>query len=350
MAGPILTPTGMIDLVATTLRKLGRPKITQIAVPLQEYTAMSMLMAKNRIVEDGGYGFQWDVMVSHGNSARNVGQGATDTVDIPDTTVQAQADWRFTSANYAILGPEIDMNSGESKIVDLIALRRMQCMISLAVLMEGNFWGPPVSLTDTTTPWGVNTWIVKNATEGFNGGAPSGYTSIGLNPTTYPNWSNWTYQYAAVSKDDLIRHWRKAARRTNFKPPVAKTVPSFNTGDKYGYYTNEATLGLLEEILEAQNENLGVDLASMQDKAVILREPVKWIPQLDADTTNPIYGLNWGEFKTHVLKNWWLKETNVPIYPGQHTMSAHFLDCQYQWVTTDRRRHFVLSTGTTYPG
>ena len=55
------------------------------------------------------------------------------------------------------------------------------------------------------------------------------------------------------------------------------------------------------------------------------------------------------DFKTIILEGWWLKETHVPVYPGQHTVSAHFLDCSYQWVLKDRRRQFVLATGTTYP-
>ncbi len=179
--------------------------------------------------------------------------------------------------------------------------------------------------------------------------SPSGYTTIGLNPTTYPRWKNWTYQYTSVTKDDLIRHWRKAATFTNFKPPV-QGIPTFNTGNKYGYYTNYAVVGPLEEALEAQNESLGPDIASQDGKVIFRHMPVTWVPFLESDTTNSVYGINWGDFKTYILQGWWLKETNVPVYPGQHTVSAHFLDCTYQWVAKNRRQCFVLSTGTTEPG
>ena len=222
-------------------------------------------------------------------------------------------------------------------------------LISLAILMENNFWGPPVALTDTLTPWGVNTWIVKNATEGFNGSAPSGYTTIGLNPTTYPRWNNWTYQYTAVSRDDLIRHWRKAATFTDFEPPV-DGIKTFNTGDDYGFYTNYGVIGPLEEALESQNDDLGPDIASMDGRVVFRRVPVMWVPRLETDTTNPVYGINWGYLKTFVLDGWWLKETHIPNYPGQHTISAHFLDLTYQFVTRNRRCNFVLATGVTTPG
>ncbi len=79
------------------------------------------------------------------------------------------------------------------------------------------------------------------------------------------------------------------------------------------------------------------------------RAPIHWVPKLDADTTGPIYGINWGDFKTYILRGWWLKQVTVKNYPGQHNMDAYFLDCMYQWVAKNRRSLFVGATGTTYP-
>lgn len=336
------------DLVAMTQKDLGKPNFTEIATDLQNHTAVKNLLKKNRVMLNSGYAVQWDVMVNHSGSASNVGLGASDNVQIVDTMVQASCDWRNSTANYAIIGQELDMNREPARIVDLVRERRIACMISVAELMETNFWGPPVALADGVTPWGINTWVVKNATEGFNGGAPSGYTTIGLNPTTYPRWKNYTAQYTAVAKDDLIRKLRRAATFTKFMPPV-ENIPTFNTGNQWGYYSNYGVIGAMEEILESQNENLGPDVASQDGKVIFRRAPVEWVPKLEADTTNPVYGINWGEFKTVVLSGWWGKETNVPVYPGQHTISAHFMDWTYQWVARNRRSHFVVATGTTYP-
>jgi hypothetical protein len=309
---------------------------------------MRNLLRKNRVEIASGYGVQWDVMVGLSGAAANVGLGASDNVNDVDLMTQATADWRNTTTNYAIIGQVMSMNQEPSRIVDYVKEKRLGAMISLAEIMESNFWGPPVSSTDSVTPFGVNMWLVKNATQGFNGGAPTGYTSIGLNPTTYPNWANWTDQYTAVSKDDFIRRVRKAATFTDFQPPV-DGIPTFNTGDDCGFYTNYSVIGPLEESLEAQNDNLGLDIASQDGKVLFRRVPVEWIPKLESDTTNPFYGINWGSFKTHVLKNWWLKETHIPNYPGQHTIAAHFMDCTYQFIAKNRRCHFVVATGTTYP-
>jgi hypothetical protein len=203
-----LTATQLSDLVASTIRDLDEPNLTEITSDLQEHTAMKRLLKKKQRTIQSGIGAQWDVMVNHSGGSENVGLGAQDNVEIVDTLVQAQADWRNTVTHWAMIGQEMSMNMGKRRIVDLMMVREKAAMISLAELMEANFWGPPVASTDDVTPWGINTWVVKNATEGFNGGAPSGYTSIGLNPTTYPRWKNYSGNYTAVTKDDLIRKWR----------------------------------------------------------------------------------------------------------------------------------------------
>lgn len=345
---PYLTTSQVGDLIASTLPELGELRFTEIATDLQDHTAMRNLLRKNRVIFESGRAVQWNVMVTYGGAAANVGLYASDNVNTPDVMTTASVDWRFTNTNYAVDARIIAMNRQPRMIVNMLQEQRFQALIGLAELMESNFWGPPVQSTDGLTPWGINTWVVKNATEGFNGGAPAGYTSIGLNPTTYPRWQNWTYQYTIVSKDDLVRHWRTAATKTRFKPVVDGT-PTYDTGDVYGFYTNYNVIQPLEELLEAQNDNLGSDVASQDGKVVFRRAPVMWVPKLDADTTNPVYGLDWGVLKTAILRGWWLKETAVPIVPGQHTVAAQFIDLVYQWIIRDRRRMFVLATGTTYP-
>lgn len=350
MATPnALLAANMSDLTKAGLRELTRLRYTDIAPTLQDYVGMRSLFQSNRVQLDSGYGIQWDVNVSDPDAAANVGMGATDVVDVVDTLQQATADWRMSSTYYAMIGPEEQMNSGKSKIVELKDKRRKGSLKSLAYLMETNLWGAPVSSTDDLTPWGVNTWIVKNATAGFNGGAPSGYTTIGgLNPSTYPGWKNYTAPYTNITKADGIKAWRLAARKTGFKPPI-DGIPTTSTGVDYGFYTTLSVTQNVEELLEAQNDDLGADVASMDGQAIFLRRPVNWVPALDSDTTNPIYGIDWGSFKTYVLQGWWLRETAVPVYPNQHTVSAWFIDLVYQMVCLDRRKQFVISTGTTYP-
>lgn len=347
-----LQAENLSDLIASTLKDLGEMKITQIATRLQKYVAMRNLLTKNRVVLDSGTAVQWDVMVQHSGAFAFVGLYSTDNVNVGDTLVQASHPWRHATTNYAVDARELAMNRSPRKIVDLLKVRRMDAMISQAEGMESAFWSFPTS-TDTVTAHGVAYWIVKtglSTTGGFNGTYQSGYTTVGgISPDTYTRWKNWNAQYTSITKDDFVRKAREAATKTHYEPPV-ENISSFNTGDNYTFNTNYAVISALEESLEAQNDNLGNDIASKDGMTTFRRTRVDWVPQLDADTTNPFYGINWGLFKTYILRGWWLKEVNIENQPGQHTVSVVHIDSSFNWIIKDRRQGgFVLATGTTYP-
>lgn len=336
------------DLVADTLRDLGKPKFTDISSNLQNHVAMKHLFHENRIILRSGMGIQFNVLVAQSNAARNVSLGQSDNVNLVDGMIQGQVNWRNSQTSYMIIAQTIQMNAEPARIVDYVKEQRIMALISFAELMETNFWAAP-SASDQLTPLGIPYWIPKNATKGFNGGALTGYTTVAnISPTTYPNWNNWTGPYTSVTQDDFIRGAREAATKTGFMPSV-EGIPSPNTGDEYGFYTNYSVVQPLEESLMAQNDNLGADVASQDGRTLFRHVPVTWVPWLDRDTTNPFYGINWGWLKTYILEGWWMKETNLPITPGQHTVASHFLDCTYNITSKNRRCHFVMSNGVTYP-
>lgn len=345
---PAIQPENIGDLIADTLRDLGKPKFTDISSNLQRHVAMKNLLRKNRVILESGTGIQFNVLVAQSNAARNVALAESDNVNLVDGMVQANTVWRNSQTSYMLIGQVVSMNREPARIVDYVKQQRIMAMISFAELMESNFWAAP-SASDGKTPLGLPYWITKNATAGFNGGVLSGYTTVaGLSPTTYPNWNNYTAPYTAVSRDDFIRAARKASVFTDFMPPT-DGIPTPDTGDEYGFYTNYAVLQPLEEAVESQNDNLGRDVASQDGKVLFRRLPVTWVPWLERDTTNPFIGINWGWMKTYILRDWWMRETNLPYTPGQHTVASHFIDCTYNFVSKNRRCHFILSNGTTYP-
>lgn len=338
------------DLVFATLKELGELRFSQIATGLQRYVVMSRLMKKNKVqFFSAGYGIQWDVMTNDNGSFRFVGLYATDNVNVRNVLTQGNTDWRYATWNWALDRREVAMNSSARRIVDLIQTRRIASFLSAVKGMEAAAWNCPLS-TDTLSPLGVPYWITKSNSEGFNGLLPitSGYTTVGgINPTTYPRWANWTNQYTSITKDDLIVKWAKAADFTYFEPPIES--PTFDSGDDPMFATTYPVYSQMKYLLEAQNDNLGMDVDSMDGKPVFRRTPIAWIPQLDADTTDPVYGINWGEFHTAGLRQEWLRETQIPIQPNQHTVSSTHTDVTFNWLTRDRRRHFVIAKDTTTP-
>ena len=342
------------DLITTTLDELGRLKFTDLASDYQNTIALKRLIKKNKTTFDGGPHVQFRAMVATNGSARAVGLGYTAVVNIPNVMTFGIVPWRHVTWNWAMERRVIAMNAGAAyKITDILKVERISAFGDAIQLFEKFFWRVPAA-TDDVTPYGLPYYIVKSNTaatyanaNGFNGLTPSGYTTVaGISPTTYARWANYATQYTVVSKDDLIRKMRRAAYYIDWMPLV-DDMPQYETGNDFGWYTNYAVLQPMEEILESQNENLGNDIASMDGRVIFKRTPVSPVIELDKDTTNPIYGVNWGEMHTMGLTSEWMRETSVPVNPNQPTIQAVHTDCTYNLLCRNRRKQAVLSTGTS---
>ena len=342
------------DLITVTLKDLGRLKFTELASTLQEYHALGKLIDQYKVQYQSGTAIQYNIMLNQSGAAKNVGLFESDNVNIADVMTTASIPWRHCTTNYAFERREVQFNATPARIVELVKIRRTDAMISLAELMEKNFWQAPPSTSDTTHPYGIAYHIAKGATgeEGFTGDNPfaqdgsqfSDNAGIDSSLSTNSAWRNYYADYESVTKTDLIRKWRKAAVFTNFKPPVP--VADYNTGNNYAYYTNYNVIGRLEEALEAQNDNLGNDIASKDGQLVFRQVPVMWVPHLETDTTNgtnPVYGVNWGTLKPVFLSGEYMREEGPTQVPGQHTTMQVFVDSTLNFMCTDRRRNFLLS-------
>ena len=350
-----LQATDIADVVTTTLNELGEMKFTDLMSDYQSTIALKRIMRKNKMTFRAGPEVQFNVIFDHNDSARFVGIGETDVVNIKNVMTTGKVPWRHITWNWSIERREIAMNRSPRMIVDLTKTRRISSFGSAIIKFEQALWKVPAT-TDTKSPYGIPYYVVKSNTaattanaDGFNGLVPSGYTLVAnLNPTTYPRWGNYATQYTVVSKADFVRKARRMAEYTDWMPLVDE-IPEYNTGDDYGQYTNYALLGALEEVLESQNDNLGTDLASMDGKVMLRRRPVTFVKELDLDTTNPFYSINWGEMKAMGLAGEWMNETVIPIQPGQHTISATHTDCTFNMFCRNRRRNGVLATNTGLP-
>lgn len=338
-----LTAQEIADLITTTQRQLGRMRWTGLATDLQEHVAMRRILRKESVRFDSGTAIQFNVMVGHSNQARNTGLFNVDDVNVVDNMKNAWVPWRHSDTAYAFDRREISMNRRPSKIVDLVKTRRVQSMISLAELMESNFWGKPDDADDTETPYGIDYWFVAAATEGFNGGNPAGFPSGpgNLSALTYPRWRNWTAQYADVSKPDLVRKMRKASRKCRFISPVEH--PDYNRGSRYTYETNLDVLMAMEELGEAQNDRLGRDVASMDGQVLFRRTPVEYVPKLDERADDPLYGINWGVFYPVFLRGEYMREDPPREAPNQHNVMEAFTDLTYNFIVRNRRLGFKFT-------
>lgn len=346
---PSLQAADIPDLVTATLRDLGRTKWTDLSGDLQEYATVQMFMQKDRIKTfDSGYEFQWNLKIDDNRSARFVGLAATDVVDIRDTMIQGNHPFRHITCNYAFDMREPAFNRGEAAIFDLIKSRKIDAEIAKFKKLETAFWRVPASTSDDIH--GIPYWVVKNNTTGFNGGAPSGYTTVGnINPSTGANgrWKNYTAQYVQITVSDLILKLDTAMDKCVFMPPVQ--MPQYAAKTNWSIYTTQTARQSMKQLAMAQNDNLGFDLDPANGKVMFRRTAITWIPQLDEDTTNPFYGIPWGKMKLAILKGWLMRPTRIEIVPGQHTVTAVHEDTTLNPFMYDRRGAFVLATDTAMP-
>lgn len=349
------------DLVAGTLKELGRNRFQQIAQPLQQYPVVSRWFRKNKVQFDEGVGIQRNLMITLSNQARHTGLTATDTADIPQLMAQLSVNWRHAQNAWAFGYQEILMNRGKALVFKVIQPRRTDCMISLAAELEAKAWTLAPS-GDVNLPWGLPFWVVYAAAAApgaFTGGYPSGYSTMaGISLTTAPNFQNYTCTYTGTpTKADLVNSMRAGHRRIFWHSPV--NVSDYRKGE-YGdlqLYTDETTLRAFESIGEGQNENLGRDIAPfggagdvkfVEATLTFRRHPIRWIPQLDDTTvytaaTHPIYMIDHSTFYPACLAGDYLRESQVIRAPTQHNMYRVFVDLTYNYLCVDRRRNAVFS-------
>ena len=333
------------DAVLLTQEKLvKRGAFVDMQTDLQDHVAVRE-MWKNRKKKFAG-GETWDTQyqMDHNHSARTVGLFENDGSSVGDTMVTGKTDVRHVNAHYIYDQREPAFQQGGTQIVDLVKTRYTGMMVSFYELLEELLWSKPVDSGDKKTPYGIAYWVTKSATEGFYGVNPSGFTEgrAGISSGDYPRFANYTAQYTDISKEDLIRKMRRAHRKSMFRSPVSHATPDLG-GMANGIYTNDTVIGLLEEILESQNMNLGNDIASKDGRTVFKSTPITYAPKLDDDSTDPIYMLDWKWLAVGVLSGWENNLSKPYMIPGKHLVRRVDLDASLNMVCTDPRRQTVIS-------
>lgn len=352
----------MSDLVLGTLKELGRNRFQQIAQKLQIYEIVANWFKKDKVQFDEGSGIQRNLMITTSKQAKHTGVMSTDSVDIPSLMAQLSVNWRHAMVGWGFAFQEVLVNRGKSLIFNIIKPRRVDALLSLADELESKGWSTPIN-GDTLLPWGIPFWVVYTASGAtapgdFVGSYPSGFSTLaGIDLSAAPNFKNFCCTYVTANKGDLITSMRSGHRKVGWFSPV--NVADYAKGPYMAlkYYTDNTTLTALEAIGEAQNENLGRDLAPfggpesvkwIEGQITFRKHPIRWVPQLDDTSvytaaTNPLYGIDNATFYPVCLAGDYLRETGPLRAPAQHNVFRIFIDLTYNYLCTDRRRNQVFS-------
>lgn len=343
MGADYITDRDIEDMLTTTLYKLGRGRFYQIAQELTEYEFMGNILTKRggvRVV-NGGMGIEETLMHSIGGLSKWVGLFDEDTYDFKDLLKKMRVNWTRLTDNMSFERRMTLQNRGESRVNNVIKPQRHAMMLRFAQTLENAFFETP-DANNELVMWGLKYWIVKNSVKGFNGGYASGFTRVGnINLTEIPNFKNYTVTYTSVTKSDLIKKLRTMHRATKWKSPVNKKEFRGDTGQRRILYMNEATISSFEDVGEAQNENLGRDVAPYDDEITFKRHPLRFIPKLDEDTSNPVYMIDKATFIPFVLKGDYMRHSDVRRAPLQHNTFVSDVDLSINTICMNRRNNGV---------
>jgi len=334
------------DFVLLTLERFRRNQMIDISLPLQRYHWASRWFKRKKRPERGGTQLNWKLRTGNQGTAKNSGLYAVDDTNRVNVMTEAKQKWSKQTVNYIYDIDEAAFQSGPERIIEEMMINEQGLMNDFVVLMEEQMWTAPASSTDDPRPpSGIPFWLQKSATLGFNGGDPSGFTSGAgdIATGTYDKWKNYTGTYAAVSRDDLIEKVVNAMDYCDFTPPAE--YPEIGGGPPdWGMYTWHEVIATMRRQLQAQNDNLGDDVARHSGTVYIRNVPVIWVPALDNsesgayDSYKPFYGINWKKFEYFFKSGRNMVKHPPKVAATQHTVRERHMDNWGNFVCYDRRQ------------
>jgi len=350
----------ILDMLEATRVHTVKETFVDISDDLQEYIVVPYLLTQRGGLKimSGGVGVEHMLMVENGGFSRWVDEFAESTGSIIDHLKKMKVDFCLLNDSVSYTKGELIDNKGEDRLQNIIIPRNRAMRLRIAKTMERDFFGTP-SATDTLTPWGLKYWIVKNATTGFYGGYPTGFTRVGnINLTEVPNFKNYTAEYTSITKADLITKMRKAHRATNWKSPrTDKGVTGDAKPNRRLILTCEDVLEGLENVGEAQNENLGRDMAPYtagqngpmglmktgDGDITFKRNPIIHARYLDDDTTDPLYGMDMSTFFAMTKKGDNMDMGEYEKHPTQKRVYTADIFHRHQVICLNRRNNWVIN-------
>jgi len=343
----------LLDFVRAAYPKVIKKEFTDIASQYQQYCVAEWLKSPK---QDTGTYLTWPVMYRAMGNAKQVQLYEPDSVSVQDVTAQAHAQWTHMVSTISWDTRELLMaQNNPERIFDLMKARRAATQLSVLELLEANLFGTPTTDAEIQTkPQGIPFWIQRDssttAAGAWNGGDPAGITggAGGLATATYAGWKNWTAGYTLVATDDLVKKMRRTVEKLDFGRPqiVGTDIPDEGKFDPMIYVPTETKLDL-EDVVAAQNDNLGFALDPTRNKATFYGVEIKKVPILDTSAWSailPVYFIDKASFKAFVLKGNFFRESEPMMVNGlNHNQIVVHQDLSYQFICTNRRRNGVIS-------
>jgi hypothetical protein len=304
----IITPASIADLVTGTLQDYQKDLFEQLLASFQDYVVVKhWFKSKDRIIVKSGRKIDYNVAVTPADVAEFVGLFADDNTDAYDHLQTITVPWTFARTGWIYDYSEALMNRGRALITEIVKPREQNAIISMANLLENAAASVPTT-DETHKPYGLPYWLPWNATDGFNGGAPDGHTTVGgMTPGT--NTKNYTLTYTTVNYPDLFKKLSRGFLLTKWHSPVSDMNEwRGEKGNRYMVYGNADFVVEAEDQARQQttyNSPAGKDLLPVRyidDMPTIRKFKIQHWPVLDSNTADPIYCVDHNTFFPVVME------------------------------------------------
>jgi hypothetical protein len=285
-------------------------------------------------------------------------------IGIADTQLKITAPWVRAITHWSVERRELLMNRGKERYINLLRSRRLDATLDLANELERRALATPANASDDVNPLGLPYWASKLMTSGdagydanidkdqdFSGrqiiygdGSKVINNKAGINPSlpTNAKWRNYVATYTAID-GNFVNRLRRAFHATNFQSPMTVSDLEKGPASQFKIYVGLDELVAYEDLTTKANDNLGPDLDRFHGITTFKRVPILYLPLLDQDPDDAIYGVNHAKFKPFVQEGDWMQESEPLVDVEMPNTITTFINCSYNYICTNVREGvFVL--------
>lgn len=347
-----------LDLVNSTRDEFTLDKLS-VALNYPRYEVLNDIMRNYKKV---GAGENWESNIQL-EDATNGGQVGmlfyNDTSNQTDTDKKVVTPWRRYTNNCSYDRIALSINQSEkTRVYNYLKSKKTAMYRKAADDMQEIFWGNPTGAADSTSAYGVSTWLTLGTddTAGFTGGVASyqdgtTFNPGGIDPTVYSKWNSYYDDHNGNLGESLLDQLGDACRATDFEAPMS---PGKVDGvDESGlsnmrFYTTNEVIKQVEKVARNSDDRIGYDLGKYKGKTLYKGIPFNYVKQLDTANanlygTNPLYAINFDQLYPVVLEDWYFQpDTDKNAF--SHTVMTEFIDLVWNTHCENRQQAgFLIS-------
>ena len=346
--------SALLDLIATTINDLPHQEF-EVGWDNQDYE-FCRIYQQERMVVDGGTQIERKIAMDESGNANYRRVYDIDNPKVDNIVKTIKVPWCLIGTNYSWDEFELLQQKNSVKgFVQVIKVKRLDGLWSLANLIEDRAWKTPTSKSDDLFPYGVPYYLNMfdtagniNTTAGFVGASivyqdtTKDTVCAGIDANAEAKWRNYAAVYTAID-NSFLKACRLAFMYTNFKVPLFINDPQSKRNAAKRIYAGFDTVAELMNLADMREDNhTGTELLGnlrVDEGGVcyINRLPVVPIPQLNGASYTPLYCVDFSKFVPVVHDGYWMEEKEPMVSRGQHTTYTVYLDGAHNNLCLNRR-------------